>query len=98
MVVAGEGDDRDHDDVVDQYKRMMTYRGSDFCDGNSKRLEMSPRTVVDHVSVDSADSPLIIEEGMTFETCGRDDVAPYSSFDIIGWEIVEFKKKQYCTL
>ena len=36
MVVAGEGDDRDPDDVTDQYNRMMRYRGGDFCGGNSK--------------------------------------------------------------
>ena len=89
MVVAGDGDDRDPVDMVSQYNRMLQYGGDDLCDGNCRRLARSPRTVIDDVSVGSEDSPLIVEEGMTFETAGETDEDPYSSFETIGWEIVE---------
>ena len=53
------------------------------------------RLCLDYGSDRLDDSLLIPEEGMTFETYGDDDVSPYSSFDVIGWEIVDVKKNMY---
>ena len=72
----------------------MQYGGDDLCDGNCHRLARSPQTVIDDVSVGSEDSPLIVEEGITFETSGETDEDHYSSFETIGWEIVEYKKNK----
>ena len=71
----------------------MKYHGDNFCLGNSCRLDGSPTTVMDYGSDTSDDPVLLLEVGIIFKMYGDDGVTPYSSFDVISWEIVEVIKK-----